>query len=67
MPAVAYTAALQIVALIAVCDPDYTSKGWQAALITIAFVVFAILFNMFAINKMPLIGKRLTLIAAVQT
>ena len=53
MPSVAYTAALQFIALIAVCDPDYVTQGWHGALLTIALVVFAILFNMFAINKLP--------------
>jgi len=53
MPAISYTAALQVVALIATCNPDYMTQGWHAALLTIAFEVFAILFNIFAINKMP--------------
>ncbi|KAK5706031.1 hypothetical protein LTR97_001017 [Elasticomyces elasticus] len=55
MPLISYTAAQQVIALIATCQPDFVWKGWQGALLTIAFVVFAILFNMFAINKMPLI------------
>ncbi|KAK5739630.1 hypothetical protein LTR17_005114 [Elasticomyces elasticus] len=55
MPLISYTAAQQVIALIATCQADYVWKGWQGALLTIAFVVFAILFNMFAINKMPLI------------
>ncbi|KAK6435712.1 hypothetical protein LTR95_008098 [Oleoguttula sp. CCFEE 5521] len=55
MPAVAYTAAIQVIALIATVDADYVIQGWHGALLTIAFVTFAILFNMFAINKLPLI------------
>ncbi|KAK5677178.1 hypothetical protein LTS10_010367 [Elasticomyces elasticus] len=55
MPLISYTAAQQVIALIATCQADFVWKGWQGALLTIAFVVFAILFNMFAINKMPLI------------
>ena len=55
MPAVAYTAGIQIIALIATVDAEYVAQSWQSALLTIAFVIFAILFNMFAINKMPLI------------
>ncbi|KAK3642941.1 hypothetical protein LTR56_010538 [Elasticomyces elasticus] len=55
MPLISYTAAQQVIALIATCQPDFVWKGWQGALLTIAFVLFAILFNMFAINKMPLI------------
>ncbi|KAK0927720.1 hypothetical protein LTR29_017549 [Friedmanniomyces endolithicus] len=55
MPLISYTAAQQIIALIATCQADFVWQGWQGALLTIAFVVFAILFNMFAINKMPLI------------
>ncbi|KAK4900467.1 hypothetical protein LTR49_027446 [Elasticomyces elasticus] len=55
MPLISYTAAQQIIALIAMCQADFVWRGWQGALLTIAFVVFAILFNMFPINKMPLI------------
>ncbi|KAK5130278.1 hypothetical protein LTR08_002238 [Meristemomyces frigidus] len=55
MPAVAYTAGIQIIALIATVNADYLAKSWHSALLTIAFVLFAIIFNMFAINKMPLI------------
>ncbi|KAK4906458.1 hypothetical protein LTR49_024385 [Elasticomyces elasticus] len=55
MPLISYTAAQQIIALIATCQADFVWQGWQGALLTIAFVVFAILFNMFAIDKMPLI------------
>ncbi|OQO14715.1 hypothetical protein B0A48_00096 [Cryoendolithus antarcticus] len=55
MPAVAYTAAIQVIALIATVDANYVIQGWHGAVLTIAFVTFAILFNMFAINKLPLI------------
>lgn len=55
MPAISYTAALQVIALITTCDPEYQTHGWHGALLTIAFEIFAILFNMFAINKLPLI------------
>nr|OQO17982.1 hypothetical protein B0A51_12024 [Rachicladosporium sp. CCFEE 5018] len=43
MPAVAYTAVIQIIALIATVDADYVIQGWHGALLTIAFVTFAIL------------------------
>ncbi|KAK3617202.1 hypothetical protein LTR22_026809 [Elasticomyces elasticus] len=55
MPAISYTTALQIVALINTCNPEYQMHGWHAALLTIAVEVFAILFNIFAINKFQLI------------
>ncbi|KAK5695095.1 hypothetical protein LTR17_024620 [Elasticomyces elasticus] len=55
MPLISYTAAQQIMALIATCQADFVGQGCQGALLTIAFVVFAILFNMFTINKTPLI------------
>ncbi|KAK3614332.1 hypothetical protein LTR56_027319, partial [Elasticomyces elasticus] len=55
MPAISYTTALQIVALINTCNPEYQTHGWHAALLTIAVEVFAILFNIFAINKFQLI------------
>ena len=55
MPAVSYTAGLQIISLIATCNPDFAAQGWQFALFTMAFVSFAILFNMFAINKLLLV------------
>lgn len=35
--------------------PDYVLQGWHGALLTIAFVLFAILFNTSAIGKMPII------------
>lgn len=54
MPAVSFTAGLQTISLIAVCNPDFAAQGWHFALLTMAFVSFAILFNMFAINKLPL-------------
>ena len=40
MPLLSYSSALQVMALIALCQPDYTSTTWQAALLTIAFVIF---------------------------
>ncbi|KAK4556671.1 hypothetical protein LTR86_006242 [Recurvomyces mirabilis] len=46
MPLISYTAAQQVVALIATCDPEYISQGWQGALLTIAFVVFGMLIGM---------------------
>lgn len=55
MPAVAYVAGTQIISLISLVDTTYIAQNWHSALLTIAFVVFAILFNMFAINKMPLV------------
>ncbi|KAK5689387.1 hypothetical protein LTR17_026291, partial [Elasticomyces elasticus] len=62
MPLISYTAAQQIIALIATCQADFVWQGWQGALLTIAFVVFAILFNVFAINKMPLIEDLVVII-----
>ncbi|KAK5735070.1 hypothetical protein LTR17_008406 [Elasticomyces elasticus] len=67
MPLISYTAAQQVIALIATCQADFVWKGWQGALLTIAFVVFAILFNMFAINKMPLIEGLVVTIHMWQT
>jgi len=55
MPTVAYATSLQVLALIATCEPDYVAEGWHGALLTIAFVLLAISINLFAINKMPLI------------
>lgn len=55
MPAIAYAAGTQIIALIALVDTSYVTENFHGALLTIAFVVFAILINMFAINKLPLI------------
>ena len=54
MPAVSYTAGLQTISLIATVNPEFAAQGWQFALLTMAFVSFAILFNMFLINKLPL-------------
>jgi len=55
MPAISYTAALQVIALINTCNPQFTATGWQSALLTIAFEIVAILFNVFAVNKLPLV------------
>ena len=46
MPAVSYTAGLQVISLISVCEPNFAAEGWHFALLTIAFVSFAILFNL---------------------
>lgn len=46
MPAVSYTAALQVISLIAVCQPHFEAEGWHFALLTIGFVSFAILINL---------------------
>jgi choline transport protein len=55
MPLITYSAALQVIALIYTCEPGYVTQGWHGALITIGFQIFAILFNMFAMNNMPLV------------
>ncbi|KAK4983107.1 hypothetical protein LTR50_007416 [Elasticomyces elasticus] len=55
MPSVAYLGAQQVLALISVCNPDYVIQGWHGALLTIAFVVFAIGFNTYALGKLPLL------------
>lgn len=55
MPTVAYIAAQQILALIAVCDPSYEIQGWHGALLTMAVVLSAISFNTFAIGKLPVL------------
>ncbi|KAK5754894.1 hypothetical protein LTS12_015017 [Elasticomyces elasticus] len=57
IPLISYTAAQQIIALIATCQADFVWQSWQGALLTIAFVVFAILFNMFAINLTPIASR----------
>jgi choline transport protein len=36
-------------------SPDYVIKGWHGALLTIAYVSSAILFNTSAIGKMPIL------------
>ncbi|KAK3624958.1 hypothetical protein LTR56_020689 [Elasticomyces elasticus] len=46
MPLISYTAAQQIIALIATCQADFVWQGWQAALLTIAFV--SVWFGFFA-------------------
>lgn len=55
MPTVAYIGAQQILALIAVCNPDYTIQGWHGSLLTMAVVLSAIFFNTFAIGKLPVL------------
>jgi choline transport protein len=40
MPLLSYSSGLQVIALIGVCQPEYYATGWQAALFTIAFVLF---------------------------
>ncbi|KAK4909960.1 hypothetical protein LTR49_021302 [Elasticomyces elasticus] len=40
IPLISYTAAQQIIALIATCQADFVWQSWQGALLTIAFVVF---------------------------
>ena len=55
MPTVAYSGALQVLALISVCDPSYVIKGWHGALLTMAFVLLAIYWNTSAIGKLPLL------------
>lgn len=54
MPTVAYIGALQIVALITVCDPSYQPHGWHTALLTMAFALSAISFNTLAIGVLPI-------------
>ena len=55
MPTVAYVGAQQVMALIAVCDPNYVIQGWHGALLTMAFVLAAIFFNTSAIGKLPIL------------
>lgn len=55
MPTVAYIGSQQVMALISVCNPDYSIQAWHGALLTMAFVTFAILFNTVAIGKLPLL------------
>jgi choline transport protein len=38
-----------------IISPDYVIKGWHGALLTIAYVSSAILFNTSAIGKMPIL------------
>ena len=55
MPTVAYIAAQQVLALIAVCNDDYVIQGWHASLLTMSFVITAIFFNTSAIGKLPIL------------
>jgi choline transport protein len=55
VPAVAYQGALQVQALISICDRNYVIQGWHSALITMAFVLAAIFFNTAAIGKLPVL------------
>lgn len=55
MPSVAYAGAQQVLAFISVCNRDFTIEGWHSALFTIAFVLAAIFFNTFAIDKLPVL------------
>lgn len=55
MPSVAYATSLQILALIVTCKPDYEIQGWHGALLTIGIVLFAMCFNIFAIEKLPFV------------
>lgn len=52
--AVAYAAAQQFQALIALSDLSYEITGWHAALLTIAITLFAISINAFLMRKLPL-------------
>lgn len=55
MPSVAFVAAQQVLALVAVCDAEYVIKGWHGTLLTMAFVLAAIFFNTSAISKLPVL------------
>lgn len=55
MIATAYTVALQIEALIVLANPDYLSKGWHGALLTIAAALFSIFFNTYIYRRLPLL------------
>lgn len=55
MAGVAFVGAQQTQALIVVCDPSHVIKGWQSALLSIAFMASAILFNTLAIGKITLL------------
>lgn len=49
-----FTVAQQFEALIALCDDTYIIQGWHGALLSIGVCIFAILFNVLLIRKMPL-------------
>lgn len=55
MAGVAFVGAQQTQALIVVCDPSYVIKGWQTCLLSIAFMLSAILFNTLAIGKITML------------
>lgn len=55
MPGVAFIGTQQVLAFIAVCQPDYVIQGWHGALLTIAFLLSAIFFNTSAIGKLPML------------
>lgn len=55
MPAVAYTAAQQVLAFVSICDRDFVIQGWHGSLLTMAFVLVAIFFNTSAIGKLPIL------------
>ncbi|KAM0695670.1 hypothetical protein Q7P36_004152 [Cladosporium allicinum] len=55
MPTVAFVGAQQTLALISVCKSDFVIQGWHGALLTMAYVLSAILFNTYAIGKMPVL------------
>jgi choline transport protein len=61
MPTVAAFGSQQVLALISVCDRSYVQQGWHGALLTIAFVLLAIIFNIAAIGQMPMF-ERLSMI-----
>lgn len=53
LPSISFIGAQQVIALIAVCKSDYVYYGWHGALMTMAFVFFAISFNTVFIGKLP--------------
>ena len=55
MAGVSFVGAQQTQALIVICDPSYVIQGWQGALLSMAFMTSAILFNTFAIGKLTIL------------
>jgi len=55
MPTVAYIGAQQVMGLIAVCDSSYVIQSWHGVLLTMAFVLAAICFNTFGVNRLPIL------------
>ncbi|KAK3679100.1 hypothetical protein LTR37_021446 [Vermiconidia calcicola] len=55
MAGVAFVGAQQTQALIVVCNPNHVITGWHSALLSIAFMVCAILFNTLAIGKITIL------------